>query len=209
MESNEHAWSVESRLSGKEYWLPKHYLALGIASAVLFALMGIGSTLAALLNIDGSFLYPVPTAIFFGCAWSGFAFLGGWLILAYYRERLFVSPQLVRTTGCFRTRQVHLPAVFRAVWKSWYRGGGLVLYDPAGKVAIHFGNYLAGEQAELIPFFRETLGEQTQVGWDRFESCCVPQSAAFLQRQERERQWSYVLLPIVSAMLVALSVWDP
>jgi hypothetical protein len=176
---------------------------------VFFALAGIVSTVVAAVNVDGSFLYPVPTAIFCGCFWSGFSFLGVWLILAYYRERLLVSSQIVRTTGCFRTREVQLPEVVRAVWKSLLKGGGLALYDRAGKVVIRFGNYGEAEQVELIEFFRDRLDEHLQEGWERFESYCVPQSPTFRQRRDRERRQALWLMPVIGAALLALSLWDP
>jgi hypothetical protein len=172
-------------------------------------LVGIGSTVAAARNVDGSFPYPVPFAIVFGCFWSGWSLLGGALVLAYFRTRLFVSSQVVRETGCFRAREVQLPEVYRAVWKSWSRRGELELHDPAGKVLIHFGNFRAVDQVELIQFFRERLDEDFQEGWDRFESYCVPQSMACRQRRDRDRRQAYWLMPIFGSALIALSIWDP
>jgi hypothetical protein len=200
---------TEFPLHGKEYRLPKFYLVLGIVCSVFFAVAGIVSSVAAFLNLDGSFLYPVPTAIVFAAFWSGFTLLGVWLILAYSRERLFVTPRLVRSTGCFSIRELQLTEVVRAAWKPILRGGGLVLYGLTGKITIHFGNFPATEQVELIDFFRASIPQDVQERWDRFEACCVPHSPSFHKRQDRDRLRSYILMPIFGLALIALSVWDP
>ena len=195
--------------NGKVYRLPKHYLVLGIVCSIFFALMGIVSSVAALLNVDGSFRYPVPTAIVFGCFWSAFTLLGVWLILAYYRESLHVSEEIVRSRTCLRTCEVQLSEVVRATWKSLSKGGGIVLCDLTGKVTIHFGNFTRAEQTELIEFFRKMLKQEVQESWGRFEAYCVPQSASYLQRHERDRRRSYVVMPLLGVFLLALSIWDP
>ncbi len=211
MPSNDYPRSEDSAADGKEYRLPKYFLVLGIACMVLFALIGTFSTVTAAVNVDGSFRYPVPTAIFLGCFCSGWTFLGVFLILASCRVRLFVSPQTVRTTGIFRTREVQLPQVGRAIWKSilYKPSGELVFHDPASKVLIHYGNFRKEDQVELIQFFREKLTEHVQEGWDRFALYCVPDIPSLHRRRERARRLSNVLMPVWGAMLIAMSIWDP
>lgn len=87
-----------------EYRLSRYALESGIVFVSLFGLIGIASTLAALLNIDGSFRYPLITAVVLGVFWSGPTSYGCWLILAYYRHRLILGPQFVRVVNPFYLR---------------------------------------------------------------------------------------------------------
>ncbi|MEQ9066580.1 MAG: hypothetical protein RLO18_07655, partial [Gimesia chilikensis] len=63
------------------YRLRRFYLYLGIAGTSLFSLVGIGSTLAAFYNLDGSFRYPVFSALLFGGFFLLCTLLGIWCIL--------------------------------------------------------------------------------------------------------------------------------
>jgi hypothetical protein len=170
-----------------EYRLSRHALEIGVVGALLFGLAGIFSTVVALANADGSFRHPVAAAVVFGVGWSCLTLLGCWLILAYCRHRLSVGPEMVRVTGCFRTREVRPAAVTRAVWKSLFKGGSLVLYECDSRATIHFGNYTFQERAELIRLFRTALAEHIQEGWKRFQSSCVPPQVDYKELRSKIR----------------------
>jgi hypothetical protein len=119
--------------------------------------------------------------VFIGVASSGQIFLCIWPILG---ERQFVSRKFVRVTHCFRTSEIQLPEVVRAVWQSSYFGGSLVLIDSSHKVEIQFLSVRSRERLELIGFFRTTISQDIQEGWERFDFLCVPASATSRQRHD-------------------------
>jgi hypothetical protein len=192
---------------GREYRLPRSYLWLGLLATPFFFGMGAFSTIAALLNVDGSFRYPLPTALIFGSFWSIWTLLGVYITLAYFRERLYVSDEAVRVVGCFRTRTVQLSRVGRAVWRAFPANGSLVLYGDGTRLVVDFGHFPAA-RGLLIAFFRRSLPEPIQEGWQRFESYFVP-GPAFLQRRQREGRIANLVSVGCGVGLIALSLWDP
>src|SRR5262245_33709454 len=90
------------------YRLRRYYLVVGVVCAVFFAAMGIASTVAALWNIDGSFARPQLAALIFGTFWSGFTLLAVWVIVAYFRERLYFGKAGVVQHGIFHSRSLQI-----------------------------------------------------------------------------------------------------
>lgn len=150
------------------YRIRNSYLALGVICTASFVAFGVASVIAAWWNIDGSFRFPKQTAIGFGIGWSGFAAVGGWIILAYYRERLFTSDQGIRQRGCIRDRTMIFDEVASARWRRHPKGGSLVLRDPDHKVVVFFDNFSPTERIELIQYFRAALDETCQANWPDF-----------------------------------------
>jgi hypothetical protein len=191
---------------GKTYRLSRTFLWTGVLCTPLFLAMGVGSVWAALANPDGSFRYPVETALIFACFWGAFTLLGVSLIRAYLRERLEVSAEWVRMVGLFRTREVRLADVWRAEWKG--AGGRLVLRGPDTRVVIWLPNYSRAEQAELREFFRRALPTDIQEGWERHEQLWVP-TPEKVAAAVRARRWIYVVLLVMGVGLVGFGAWDP
>src|SRR5260370_35504830 len=75
--------------------LRPYYLVVGIVCAGFFAVVGVTSTVVAYFNVDGSFARPYLAALVFGVFWSGFTALAVWVIAAYFRERLILSPSTI------------------------------------------------------------------------------------------------------------------
>src|SRR5207249_308707 len=140
-----------------EYRLSKHVLELGVVSALLFGLAGVGSSGVALWNVDGSFPHPIAAAVVCGSFWTLMTVLSGWPILAYARHRLLVGSQFVRIADCFSTRELPLGSITRAVWRPDSTGGSLVLHGAGRSVRVRFSNYTFQECAELIQFFHGAL----------------------------------------------------
>jgi hypothetical protein len=153
------------------YRLAHFNLVVGIVGALFFASIGIASVIAAWWNIDGSFRFPHATAIVFGVFWAGFTLLSGYVILAYYRERLFVSDVAVRHQGCFRTRSIVLSEVTRVRWRAAPGGPSIVLRGPEGKIVVYFNQHgTDDDRLALIRFFRDSVDANKQEKWTTFES---------------------------------------
>jgi hypothetical protein len=194
-------------LGGKEYRLPWQALAVGIICTTFFVLMGIGSSTAAALNVDGSFPFPLTYAIIFGVFWSCMALLGVWLILSHRYYRLYICDHYVRETGCLRTRMIALNDVTRATWGRFC--GRLVLQSHRTKLSVWFQNFGPEERSELIIFFHQRLGEPVQHGWERFAARCIP----LLVDLPRPRQGGHLRVAtgflLFGSIFIALSVWNP
>jgi hypothetical protein len=149
--------------------LRRYYLYVGIVCAVFFAAMGIGSTVAALWNFDGSFARPKLAALIFGTFWSGFTLLAVWVIAAYFRERLYFGKGAIVQHGIFRSRTLEIGEVLLIKWRAWPVGGSVVIRTHSEKVTIHLDNFTRDEREELIRFLRETLAVEIQENWSRFE----------------------------------------
>jgi hypothetical protein len=139
-----------------------------------FIVLGVGSFLAAWWNIDGSYRHPRPTAIGFGMFWSCWVALGGWILLAYSRERLVISTDQIRQSGCFRTRSMLHDEVKSARWRRFFgRGGSLVLRSATTKIVVHFDIFTDVEQADLRIIFRSILDDRVQENWESYEASIV------------------------------------
>jgi hypothetical protein len=153
----------------KCFRLRRYYLVVGVVCAVFFAAMGIASTVAALWNIDGSFARPKLAALIFGFFWSGFTLLAVWVIVAYFRERLYFGKAGVVQHGIFRSRTLQIEEVFQIKWRSWPVGGSVVIRTHSDKATIHLDNFSKAEREELIQFLRESFAVEIQENWSRFQ----------------------------------------
>ncbi len=154
----------------KSYSLRRHFLIVGLGGTAFFSAMGVASTVAALLNIDGSFDRPVLYATLFASFWFAFVLLGLYLLLAYRFERLYLSESGVETRGVFRKQRVRFDELLSARWRIRPRHGSLVLRSRTGKVTVSFGNYETPDREELVSSLRRACNDVLQTGWDDFES---------------------------------------
>ena len=194
-------------LEVKLYSAPKRHLYLAASCLFLFLSMTVAGITLPLINPNGSFARPNLTAVFFGCFWGGWTILSIYAIIAYRKERVYTSGLAVHMDSVFHTNTLPLDEIAKVVWRGWPAGGSLVLYSSSRRVAIHFKNYENG--IELAAFFRASLPDSIQTGYERFESTCVRTSRAFTNRQVREMRNSRLILPVCGALLICLSVWSP
>jgi hypothetical protein len=169
----------------KEFRLPWWHLALGVVAFVFFTAMGVVSVFVAATNRDGSFRYPVPTAIVLGFLWSSFSLGSLYLIASYVRARLFLTSRSVRVVGCFGTREADLGAVTEAVWKP---GGDLVLVGLSGRVKVPLTSYRQTDRAEIVRLLRPALAGVTKDGWEGFERQRVPGGSSWERQRSRGRR---------------------
>ena len=155
------------------YRLRRSYLALGIGATLFLASVGVVSVLAAWWNVDG---YPRTLAVAFGIGWGGFTLLGSYLILCYYRERLFVDDVGVLKQDCFTRRWLKFSDVTSAQWRGGSTGPSLdgpsiLRRDPRTKIVVRLNQFANGNDLrELIQHFRQSIDPQAQQDWETFES---------------------------------------
>ena len=153
----------------KCFRLRRYYIVVGVFCAVFFSIIGITSTVAAYWNIDGSFPRPKLAALIFGLFWSGFLLLAVWVILAYFRERLFLAGKTIVQLSIIRSRAIDCEHVILVKWRCWPVGGSIVARTHFEKITIYLDNFMAEEREEIIRFFRETFTPVIQDNWSRFE----------------------------------------
>ena len=152
------------------YRLRRFYLIVGIACTAFFSVVGVVSTLAAWLNIDGSFPNPRQAALIFAVFWSGFVLLGVYLIIAGVRGKLMVDDEHITTVGAFRTSTVRCDNVMQLRWRTYPAGGGVVIRDGQGKIKIELGSYSCVERDELIHWLRERFDASLHEKWEQFQA---------------------------------------
>jgi hypothetical protein len=188
------------------YRYPKMCLPVAIVGLVLSVVMiGVGVALQ-LLDPDGSLSKTILAIVCVG-VFGGFSLLSFYLLLAYRRDRFITSDKAIRHDGVLRSTTLPLAHIYRAVWRSWPRGGSVVLYTSWTRLAVHLGNYEGA--GELAAFFRENLPARAQERYERFESYFVPDSETFHRRQDREQRLFIALMAVVVVGLLALAYWDP
>jgi hypothetical protein len=154
--------------------LRRFYLVVGVVSAVFCSVTGAISTVVAYWNIDGSFPRPKLNALILGIFWSGFALLSLWVVLAYFRECLFLASKSVVQHGVFRSRTIDVDGVTRIKWRTWPVGGSIVVQTHSEKATIYLDNFTTEDRGRIIRFFRETFASEIQDNPLRFEDFARP-----------------------------------
>lgn len=186
---------------GKVYRLATGNLVLGVVGLVLFTGASVCTYNTAMHNSDGSFRNPELFAYVFGGGWLIPAFGSVWLLITYFRRRLWIGPEGVRLRGWFGTREIQFSAITRVEWKTypgtklpamrekrrWHLAVSarekLVLHDQNGELKISFRDYLPKsleQRYAMIQFFRQVTAGQSTEGWERFatlHNCLLGQDA--------------------------------
>jgi hypothetical protein len=152
----------------RSYHLRRLYLVIGVACAVFFCTVGVVSTATAYWNVDGSFARPKLAALIFALFWSGLTLLSVWIILAYFRERLFLTDVIIIQRGIIRTKTMRVEEVTHLKWRRVPVGGSIIVYTPTEKIKIEFHNFTTAERYEILVFFRTTFNREIQEDWSYF-----------------------------------------
>jgi hypothetical protein len=149
----------------------RYYLVVGVLCGVFYSVMGLASTLAAYWNIDGSFPQPKLFALIFGVFWSGLTLLAVWIILAYLRERLYLTSTMIIQHGVIRSRTIYCADIVHINWRWRPFSGSIVIQTPSAKVKIYLNIFTRDERGVIIHFFREASAKELQDNWPLFEAC--------------------------------------
>jgi hypothetical protein len=159
------------------YRLGRQYVVLGIVCTAGFLAMDIVSVYVSCWNVDGSFARPKLAALICGVFWSSWTLLGLWLIVAYFRERLFVTTDSITQHGCIRKRTINFPDVVHVVWKRLPQGGSVVVRIQLARIKIYLANSTRVERDQLIVCLRSAFSPDIQEDWSQFlEYRCQPRA---------------------------------
>jgi hypothetical protein len=174
----------------------------GGACTAFFLVVGFVSTFAAFFNIDGSFPRPKLMALVFAMSWSLFVLLGVWLLLLYYRYRLFVNDTVLRQVGVMRKQHADLSLVNELKWRRFPSGGSVRLSGSFGILKIGLGNFGSADRDRLIAFLRQAIGDANQQGWDEFRR----QFDDTPEKRKRARRFRFWLAIFLIANAIAFAV---
>jgi len=219
----------ESPTKKGPYRLHQEYLITGIVCLVSFSAMTIGVTAAAYWNIDGSFPHPKRSALFHGVFWSAWTILSVWLIVAYYRVRLFLADGSIAEQGVLSKKTINLDEITHIRWRRHPDRGSIVIRAGRKKLTLHLRVYTTEEQREVIAFVRGACKPDIQEGWTRFEESRSPpaKTAALWSRGgtmiialvllassgiliycwSRELGTGYLIVGILAAVLAFWHLW--
>ncbi len=150
---------------------------------------------------------PDPIFIVSACFWGAWTIFGVFCVAALCRMRIFISSKVIQVVDVFRTHNITLAEVTRAVWRAWPPGiPCLVLRGPFGRVVVGFNDYVNGRV--LVWFFRNAIPQEVQHRYERFEATHVPSSVAYKHAHYRERApwWEskWTLIAFVWIWLIAV-----
>jgi hypothetical protein len=191
----EHQWT-------RCYRMRPYFRNVGLICTVFFAVVGLVSTLVAYFNIDGSFARPKLAALIFGLFWSAFTFLGIWLLLLYYRYRLFVNDSSLRQIGVLRDSQMDMSLVDELRWRRFPKGGSVRMSGVFGVLKIELGNFSIVNREELVAFLRQAISENRQIGWQQFNE----QLADTPDKRKRSRRARILLALVFGGHAIAFGI---
>jgi hypothetical protein len=139
-----------------------------LAALCLIFFVAIGAASAYGMWTDAPKERRIYLVVFVTSFWGAMACLSLWGLLAYLRERLEIQNGLVTHQGVIGKREIDFDAVTDAHWKLGKNGGRLKLRTPTQRLTVHFDNFEPAERLSLYRFFRSTLPERPQRGWDLF-----------------------------------------
>jgi hypothetical protein len=131
-----------------------------------FIAVGIASVWVFLFDPKGP--HSLSVALVMGAFWSFWVVACLWCLLAYWKYRLIVEGDRVTKVGIFTRNELWLGDVAEARWRTWPRGGSLVLKSFDCRMAIDFNEYTDEQRDALVRHFRANLDPAVQTGWMLF-----------------------------------------
>jgi hypothetical protein len=78
--------------------------------------------------------------------------------------------------GVLWLRTARFEDIQRVRWRRWPEAGSVVLYAPSARIAIHFANFTPEDRREIIEFLRQSIAEDVQEAWSRFDAMAAKSS---------------------------------
>ncbi len=179
--------------------LRKSLFILGIVSAIGFSVIGVWSVVAAAKNYDGSFKYPIETAVICAIFWGSWFAASICLIATCVRATLTVTSTSISWNGVFRTKVVTISDVSCLKWRVWSFSGRAVIQTPAMRISLDFDDYTSEERTILITALRELVSCDVQQNWDKFDKSMRRDSS--LRHKPRETAWICLACFLVTGVI--------
>lgn len=155
-------------VSARCYRLAWWYLAGGMVFTPLFVVADVLFTYSAYFNIDGSFPHRKQHALAYCLFWSFMVLMSILLVVAYFRERLFIANMSITKYGLIVRRKINVADVNHISWKGMPQAGRIIVRTHLTGFSIYLGNYTGAECNQLIRFFHCRFPADIQAGWAKF-----------------------------------------
>jgi hypothetical protein len=201
------------------FFVRKYHRNVGLTAVGFFGLM-------ILLSVSVAWTAPQGRGIILAALFV--TFWGLWLCVAIYTlaayrlGRLQVAGYRVSIRGVFSSRELELTNVTALYWKTTF--GSVIRLDSADeRIKIELGNFERPERLQLIEFFRTSVPQEIQHGWQMFcHKIALPLSLAPAGKSVQEslkepgavlitrRRWDWYLLPFVAASAIGglIAAWQ-
>ena len=189
------------------YRQKRSVLTLGVVSTICFVSAAFGHSIIAILNPDGSFKYPFPTAVVGFLFYSTIASGGIWMILSYLKYRLTISSTQIQQTGVINAHAIDYQEINDAAWHIRPLHGKLQLASPRGDLTIKFEPFTDSDRQNIIWLLHERIPQSIQRNWDEFNVRHVAPNPKREQAQIRVGQFlSLAVLAFAIVFTVAAFV---
>lgn len=149
-----------------EYRMSPSSFYTGVVCTIFFLIVDIASVIVVLSDIDGEFPRPVPMAIFFGAFWTTWVLIGIYSIVAHFQERLILETDTVTQKSVITKKSIHLHQISGIEWRLLPQSGIIKVHSNETKFRIHTSNFLKQDRTEIIEYFRSSVAEELQTGWE-------------------------------------------
>lgn len=180
------------------YRLRTSYRNIGLANIAFFIPM-------AIFSISCLWLQPAGdrgTFFFTTTVFLLFASLGLYLLTAQRTYRLIIAGSSITEIGVFSERHADLRSVDELRWRRFPRGGSVCIAGSSEVLKIDLDNFTQEERRQLIDYFRASVAESRQVGWQRFEE----QFAETPARRKRSAHAELILTIVFAAHAIGFAV---
>ena len=92
--------------------------------------------------------------------------LGVWILLAYYREELWIRDNRVTARGVVGEKDFDLRDVISAHWRG--AGHSIVLRTNSDRLTIYLTNYEAEDRERIVRLLHVSLPREVQTDWNLF-----------------------------------------
>ena len=184
---------------------PRVYLFICVTGSIAFAVGGSVSVFVAATNIDGSFNYPIPSAVVFGLFWGAWFMASLWGTADYFRGQLSIEADVISQQGALRLKRTLVSEISKLHWRTYGGFGRVVIHCGDGRMKIDFDDLTANDRAFLIDWLHQRVPESVQENWDAFHD----RQLFLSQPPQKSRSAGIVcLLAFLSLGLILILCWS-
>lgn len=143
----------------------KAYRNLSLVCLALFFFVGIGAVYGMWIGAPPDLRTYAVVSV--SLIWSAMTGLAAWGLLSYWRKSLTIQNAHVIWQGVLGRKEIDLASVREARWRL-AMSGSIKLRSLSDHLTIHLDSFGPIDRLWLIRYFRITLPESVQDGWDTF-----------------------------------------
>ena len=143
-------------------------LVILVTCSIAFAAVGCFFVFVTATNIDGSFLYPIPSAVFVGLFWGAWFIASLWGTVECLYGQLSIDGEVISQQGALWLKRTVVSEISKLRWKTYGFSGRVLIHFGDGRMKIDLDDFTADQRALLIDWLRQRVPESVQENWDAF-----------------------------------------